>query len=59
MARLATTLQEALRDKEIGAKIDKTGVTLENRGPEEAAKFLARYHKKHAEIAKSAKIEAQ
>jgi tripartite-type tricarboxylate transporter receptor subunit TctC len=59
VSRLAKAIREAIQDKEIAAKIDKAGVLVENRGPEEAAKFLAEYNKKWSEIARTAKIEQQ
>ena len=59
MSRLAKTFREAIQDKEIAAKIDKAGVLLENRGPVEAAKFLAEQNKRWAEVARISKIEQQ
>jgi tripartite-type tricarboxylate transporter receptor subunit TctC len=59
MSRLAKTFREAIQDKEITAKIDKAGVLVENRGPEEAAKFLAEQNKRWAEVARISKIEQQ
>lgn len=58
-SRLAKTFREAIQDKEIAAKIDKAGVLVENRGPEETAKFLAEQNKRWAEVARIAKIEPQ
>jgi len=57
--RLGDAFQEAVRDKEIVGKIEKADLTVENLGPEEAAKFLAEEHKKWAEVAKFAKITPQ
>jgi tripartite-type tricarboxylate transporter receptor subunit TctC len=59
MSKLAKTFREAIQDKEIAAKIDKAGVSVENRGPEEAAKFLAEQNKRWAEVARISKIEQQ
>jgi tripartite-type tricarboxylate transporter receptor subunit TctC len=57
--KLAKTFREAIQDKEIAGKIDKAGVLVENRGPEEAAKFLAEQNKRWAEVARISKIEQQ
>ncbi|MBI2999593.1 MAG: tripartite tricarboxylate transporter substrate binding protein [Deltaproteobacteria bacterium] len=54
--KLAKAFKEALQDKEITGKIEKAGVFVENRGPEEAAKFLAQEQKKWSEVARVAKI---
>ncbi|HEU4345607.1 MAG TPA: tripartite tricarboxylate transporter substrate binding protein [Candidatus Binatia bacterium] len=59
VGKLAKALKETIQDKEIAAKIDKAGVLVENRGPEETTKFLAEEHKRWSEVAKSAKIEPQ
>ena len=59
VSRLAKAFREAIQDKEIIAKIDKAGVLVENRGPEETAKFLTEYNKKWSEVARVAKIEPQ
>jgi tripartite-type tricarboxylate transporter receptor subunit TctC len=59
VSRLAKAFREAIQDKEISAKIDKAGVLLENRGPEETAKFLAQENKRWSEVARIAKIEQQ
>jgi tripartite-type tricarboxylate transporter receptor subunit TctC len=59
VSRLAKAFREALQDKEIAAKIDKAGVLVENRGPEETAKFLVEYNKKWSEVARIANIEQQ
>jgi tripartite-type tricarboxylate transporter receptor subunit TctC len=56
VARLAEVFREALQDKEIVAKIEKAGLTVENLGPEETAKFLAEEHKRWSEVARVAKI---
>ncbi len=58
-SRLAKVFRDAIQDKDIAAKIDKAGVLVENRGPEDSAKFLAEYNKKWSEVARIAKIEAQ
>ena len=57
--RLAKAIKDAIQDKELAAKIDKSGVTIENRGPEETVTFMTEYHKKWSEVARIAKIEAQ
>jgi tripartite-type tricarboxylate transporter receptor subunit TctC len=54
--RLADAFRDALRDKEIIARIEKAGLTVENLGPEETAKFLAEENKKWSEVARLAKI---
>ncbi|MBI2089702.1 MAG: tripartite tricarboxylate transporter substrate binding protein [Deltaproteobacteria bacterium] len=54
--RLARAFKEALQDKEIAGKVEKAGLSIENRGPEETAKFLAQEHKKWSEVARVAKI---
>jgi tripartite-type tricarboxylate transporter receptor subunit TctC len=59
VSKLSKVFRDALQDKDIAAKIDKAGVWVENRGPEEAAKFLAQEKKRWAEVAKTAKIEQQ
>jgi tripartite-type tricarboxylate transporter receptor subunit TctC len=59
VSRLDKAFREALQDKEIAAKIDKAGVVVENRGPKEAAEFLAQENKKWSEVARNAKIEPQ
>jgi tripartite-type tricarboxylate transporter receptor subunit TctC len=59
VSRLAKSFREAVQDKEIAAKIEKAGVLVENRGPEETAKFLAEYNKKWSEVARIANIEQQ
>lgn len=58
-SKLAKTFKEAIQDKEIAAKIDKAGVSIENRGPEETAKFLAEQNKRWGEVARVAKLEQQ
>jgi tripartite-type tricarboxylate transporter receptor subunit TctC len=58
-SKLAKTFKEAIQDKEIAAKIDKAGVSIENRGPEETAKFLAQQNKRWGEVARVAKLEQQ
>jgi len=57
--RLDQVFREALKDKEILAKIEKAGMVVENLGAEEAGKFLAEEHKKWSEVARVAKITAQ
>jgi tripartite-type tricarboxylate transporter receptor subunit TctC len=59
VSRLAKAFREAIQDKEIAVKIDKAGVLIENRGPEETTKFLAQEHKRWSEVARIAKIEQQ
>ncbi|MBI2361486.1 MAG: tripartite tricarboxylate transporter substrate binding protein [Deltaproteobacteria bacterium] len=54
--KLAKAFKEVVGDKDIAAKIEKAGVTVENGGPDEAAKFLAQEHKKWSEVARVAKI---
>jgi len=54
--KLAKAFKEALQDREIAGKIEKGWVAVENRGPEETAKFLAQEHKKWSEVARVAKI---
>src|SRR5512145_51488 len=55
--RLAKVLHDAIADKEIAAKIEKAGVSVENIGPEETKKFLAEEHKRWSEVAKIAKLD--
>lgn len=57
--RLDQVFKEALKDKEIIAKIEKAGMFVENLGAEETAKFLAEEHKKWSEVARVAKITPQ
>jgi tripartite-type tricarboxylate transporter receptor subunit TctC len=57
--RLDQVFKEALKDKEIIAKIEKTGMTVENLGAGETAKFLAEEHKKWSEVARVGKITPQ
>jgi tripartite-type tricarboxylate transporter receptor subunit TctC len=54
--RLARAFNEALQDREVAGKIEKAGLSVENRGPEETAKFLERENKKWSEVARVAKI---
>jgi tripartite-type tricarboxylate transporter receptor subunit TctC len=56
VSKLARAFKEALQDKEIAGKIEKAGMFVQNRGPEEAAKFLAQEQKKWSEVARVAKI---
>jgi tripartite-type tricarboxylate transporter receptor subunit TctC len=58
-SKLGKVFRDAIQDKDIAAKIDKAGVLVENRGPEETAKFLTQESKRWAEVAKIAKIEQQ
>lgn len=55
--RLAKVLSETFADKELAAKIEKAGVSVENIGPEETKKFLADEHKRWSEVAKIAKLD--
>jgi tripartite-type tricarboxylate transporter receptor subunit TctC len=57
--RLEQVFKEALKDKDILAKIEKAGMIVENLGAEEAGKFLAEEHKKWSEVARVAKITVQ
>ncbi len=57
--RLDQAFREALKDKDIVAKIEKAGMIVENVGAEQAAKFLADEHKKWSEVAKAANITPQ
>ncbi len=57
VTRLAKIFRDALADKEIVAKIEKTGVSVENLGPDESKKFLAEEHKRWSEVAKIAKLD--
>ena len=59
VSKLAKAFRETIQDKEIAARIDKAGVLVENRGPDEAAKFLTQENKRWSEVAKIAKIEQQ
>jgi len=59
MNKLAKTFREAIQDKELAGKIDKAGVSVENRGPEETANFLAEQNKRWAEVARISKLEQQ
>lgn len=54
--RLDSAFREALRDSQIVTKIEKAGLSVENQGAEQAAKFLANEHKKWSEVASVAKI---
>jgi tripartite-type tricarboxylate transporter receptor subunit TctC len=55
--KLAKVLSESFADKDIVAKIEKAGVSVENIGPEAARKFLAEEHKRWSEVAKIAKLD--
>ena len=55
--RLAKVLHDTIADKEMAAKIEKAGVSVENIGPEETKKFLADEHKRWSEVAKIAKLD--
>jgi tripartite-type tricarboxylate transporter receptor subunit TctC len=59
VTKLAEVFKEALRDKQIVAKIEKAGMIVENLGAEEAGKFLTEEHKKWSEVARVAKITPQ
>ena len=59
VGRLGKAFRETIQDKEVATKIDKAGVLTENRGPDEAMKFLAQENKRWSEVAKTAKIEQQ
>lgn len=58
-SRLDQVFKEALKDKEIIAKIEKAGMIVENVGMAEATKFLSDEHKKWSEVARVAKIMPQ
>jgi tripartite-type tricarboxylate transporter receptor subunit TctC len=55
--RLAGAIGESLKDREVGALIEKAQALVENLGPQEAAKFLAEEERKWSEVAKVAKIQ--
>jgi tripartite-type tricarboxylate transporter receptor subunit TctC len=55
-SKLAEVFDQALQDKQIIAKIEKARVTVENQGPDEAAKFLTEEHEKWSEVARVARI---
>ena len=55
--KLAKVLSDSLADKDIVAKIEKAGVSVENVGPEETQKFLAAEQKRWSEVAKIAKLD--
>jgi tripartite-type tricarboxylate transporter receptor subunit TctC len=55
--RLAKALSDSLGDRDIVAKIEKAGVSVENIGPEETKKFLANEQKRWSEVAKIAKLD--
>jgi tripartite-type tricarboxylate transporter receptor subunit TctC len=57
--KLSQVFQQALKDKEIIAKIEKAGMIVENRGAEETGNFLAGEHKKWSEVARVGKIAEQ
>ncbi|OGP67730.1 MAG: hypothetical protein A2169_09505 [Deltaproteobacteria bacterium RBG_13_47_9] len=54
--KLSDVFLEALKDKEILELFKKTGMHVDNLGPEEAAKFLAEEEERVSEIIKIAKI---
>jgi tripartite-type tricarboxylate transporter receptor subunit TctC len=56
-AKLAAALKDAIGDKQIAAKIEKAGISVENIGPEETKKFLTAEHKRWSEVAKIAKLD--
>jgi len=55
--KLGKAISDALTDKEIIAKIEKAGVSVENIGPEETKQYLASEHKRWSEVAKIAKLD--
>lgn len=55
--KLAKVLSESLSDKDVVAKIEKAGVSVENVGPEETKKFLLAEEKRWSEVAKIAKLD--
>jgi tripartite-type tricarboxylate transporter receptor subunit TctC len=57
--KLSQVFRQALKDKEIIAKIEKAGMIVENRGAEETGNFLAGEHKKWSEVARVGKIAEQ
>jgi tripartite-type tricarboxylate transporter receptor subunit TctC len=54
--RLAAVLNDALKDAEVTANIEKAQALVENLGPADAAKFLAEEERKWSEVAHVAKI---
>jgi len=54
--RLAGVLNDALKDAEVAAGIEKAQALVENLGPAETAKFLAEEEYKWSEVARVAKI---
>ena len=46
-----------MSDKDVVAKIEKAGVSVENVGPEETKKFLLAEEKRWSEVAKIAKLD--
>jgi len=54
--RLAAALNDALKDPEAAASIEKAQALIENLGPGEFAKFLAEEERKWSEVARVAKI---
>jgi tripartite-type tricarboxylate transporter receptor subunit TctC len=57
--RLGEAWREALKDKEVIAKLEKAGFIIENLSSEETGNFLAEEHKKWSEVARVAKIKPQ
>ena len=55
--KLAKVLSESLSDKDVVAKIEKAGVSVENVGPEETKKFLLAEEKRWSQVAKIAKLD--
>jgi tripartite-type tricarboxylate transporter receptor subunit TctC len=55
--KLAKAISDSLNDRDIIARIEKAGVSVENIGPDEAKKFLAQEHKRWSEVAKIAKLD--
>jgi tripartite-type tricarboxylate transporter receptor subunit TctC len=57
--RLGEAWREALKDREVIAKLEKAGFIIENLNSEETGNFLAAEHKKWSEVARVAKITPQ
>lgn len=57
--RLGEAWREALKDREVIAKLEKAGFIIENLASEETGNFLAAEHKKWSEVARVAKITPQ
>lgn len=54
--KLAEVFDQALQDKQIIKRIENAKVTVENLGPDQAAKFLAEEHEKWSEVARVTRI---